>query len=614
MAAQISPGPLSRAHQDLSGPAGCTKCHAITVGTPAFVCLDCHEEIRIRLRDKRGLHPKLLDSSQHTQRCVGCHSEHNGADFALIKWDTRSFDHAKTGFRLEGKHASLNCRQCHNAQKVQPAERATIRMKDLNRTYLGLSATCTSCHEDKHHGQLGDKCASCHNQNDWKVGPTFNHARTRFPLLGAHLQVTCQKCHTAEAGGRMRLTGLRFAHCVDCHRDPHGGEFREQACESCHTVNAWKPSTFLARFDHSKTKFALAGKHVGLSCQSCHHGSDFARPMAYQKCADCHKDAHNGQFLSRADGGRCESCHTVNGFKQATFTVKEHASSLFPLRGRHAVLECKQCHKPEGAVTVFKIKAFGLCSDCHRDAHGGQFALAPYDNRCERCHDESGFHPSTFTLARHQQTRFPLTGGHVATPCIACHQPVEKPRLAAYHFSRIDCTSCHRDPHQNQFAARMARVNAGGRAAGCEACHSTAAWSELSRFDHSGSGFELTGAHRSVECSACHRPPNLERTLQHVDFKAAPQECEACHEDPHGGQFARAGVTRCAGCHTTTKWKPALFDHEKTKFSLAGAHQQVRCSACHLRLQQVNGRPVLFYAPTPTACASCHAAKVARSR
>jgi len=42
------------------------------------------------------------------------------------------------------------------------AARALLATKDLNHTWMGLSPTCTTCHEDKHRGQLGDNCARCH--------------------------------------------------------------------------------------------------------------------------------------------------------------------------------------------------------------------------------------------------------------------------------------------------------------------------------------------------------------------------------------------------------------------------------------------------------------------
>ncbi len=607
--AQISPGPLSAPHRALDGATGCTQCHAVSTSFPEFRCLECHQDIATRLQHKRGLHLVLMGSNTGGAACVRCHSEHNGEDFSIVRWDPSParFDHSKTGFVLDGKHTGLNCNRCHVAQHITAPERKLITVKDLNRTFLGLSPGCSSCHEDKHQGRLGANCLQCHNTTDWKAAQKFDHSKTRYPLTGAHLQVPCQKCHTPGPEGAVRYTGLKFDRCTACHSDPHKenrAEF-QHGCESCHNTSGWKRTSFLARFDHSTTKYPLLGKHAEVACDGCHRRAGFKATLAYQYCADCHKpDPHGGQFAKRADRGRCESCHTVDGFKPAKFTVTEHAQTGFPLRAKHATVACAKCHAPAGRATVFKLK-FAACMDCHQDAHGAQFALAPYLNRCEQCHTESTFHPSTFTLAKHQQTRFPLNGGHVATACVDCHKPAQPPLTVAYHFQRLSCTTCHADPHRNQFVLRMAKADASGRT-GCEVCHSVRSWKDTSRFDHDSTNFRLLGSHRGVECAGCHRPPNLERKLLNVDFKAAPSACEACHQDPHGAQFAHAGSTRCAQCHNSLKWRPSLFDHNQTRFSLKGAHQNVRCSGCHVNFRNLDGKQVLFYKPTPVACAACH--------
>jgi len=611
--AQISPGQLSRFHKDLDGPAGCTKCHAVSAGAPTYRCVDCHQEIASRLQQKRGLHPVIMDANQRYQACITCHSEHNGPNFAIVRWNPSpgKFDHTKTGWPLDGKHAGAACNHCHNPEKITASERSTIKLNDISLSYLGLSRTCTSCHEDKHKGELGSNCVQCHNTTDWKNARTFDHSKAKFVLTGAHIRVTCEKCHTPVAGGVAKFVGLRFEQCSSCHNDVHRGAF-QQRCESCHNTVAWKQTSVVAaKFDHSKTDYPLLGKHMDLGCSSCHHAGDFKTKIAHQFCADCHKpDPHNGQFVKRADGGKCESCHTVDGFKKQIFAVKDHNLTGFPLRGKHADVLCEKCHIPAGKATIFKVK-FDACMDCHKDVHRAQFAKAPYLNRCEQCHTEnSDFHATTFTLARHQKSTFTLTGAHLATACLDCHKAPDNTNTSQrlYHFDNLSCVTCHEDQHHGEFKVQMASFS-NGRPTGCEACHSTKKWNDLRKFDHAHTSFELTGAHRAVQCDGCHKPPNLEVNLKNVNFKEAPKVCEECHEDPHGKQFARAAVTHCADCHNTVKWRPALFDHEKTAFSLRGAHQEVRCKACHTAVRTVGGKDVLFYKPTPTKCADCHAGK-----
>jgi hypothetical protein len=448
--------------------------------------------------------------------------------------------------------------------------------------------------------------------SDWKAVSQFDHSKTRYPLTGAHAEVACQKCHKTEGpDGKLKYFGLAFSNCAACHSDPHRGAFKS-TCESCHTTTGWKKvstASVSARFDHSKTKFPLLGKHAGIFCNACHVGGDFARPVAHDKCADCHKlDPHGGQFLARKDGGDCAACHTVDGFKLSTFGVKEHAATSNPLLGKHESVQCDKCHLPAGQATLFKIKATE-CKACHQDVHQGQFAGST--GRCEGCHTMKGFSPSTYTLARHQTTRFVLAGGHLAVACIDCHQARKLPGTSdpvPYRFEDLSCETCHTDPHHGEFADRMKAPRADGKPAGCEACHSTKAWSDLARFDHSTTRFALLGTHRAVACVDCHKPANMETTLKNVSFKAAPLQCEGCHEDPHAGQFARDGkVPGCGDCHSTAKWRPSLFDHEtQTEFSLRGAHQNVSCSQCDKATREVDSKTVLFYKPTSKQCAACH--------
>ena len=612
--AQVSPGPLAQPHQFLSGTTNCTTCHEFTRGEPAFRCLSCHTEIASRVGAHRGLHASYNLSTGPNQGCARCHSEHNGENFPLIHWEIKTFDHKQTGYTLEGKHAGLACSKCHTAEHILQGERATIKMKDLNKTYLGVSPACVTCHEDHHHGRLGQNCLQCHNYEDWKavtVGK-FDHSKTRYPLTGLHTQVACDKCHTPGPDRQPRYAGIPFSQCSDCHADPHHGSF-PQTCQACHSTAGWKQvstTRLNESFDHSKTKYPLLGRHLQVGCTECHARGDFKKPLPFAQCIDCHKpDPHSGQFAARPDKGECAACHTVDGFKPAKFGLPEHAQTAYPLQGGHARLQCAECHIPKGKDTLYKIK-FQHCLDCHSDRHAGQFASAPYLNACERCHTVDSYHPSTFGLLQHKQTRFVLTGGHLAVPCAECHKKsatFQPTPTEQFHWQALACTSCHEDPHKGQFAKRMVQLGKDAKPAGCQACHSTKSWKDLEAFDHGKTSFPLLGVHRATACIDCHKPPNFETKLSDADFVAAPTQCEQCHQNVHGDQFAKGGVTSCAECHNSARWKPSLFDHEKrTSFSLQGVHSNVSCDGCHKLMRAVDGKQVLFYKPTPKQCEDCH--------
>jgi hypothetical protein len=599
MRAQISPGPLSKPHHDLSGPFQCAKCHVFGAGAPELRCFDCHQEISRRLAAKRGYHAAQVKPGSGSNDCGRCHSEHNGLNFKLVRWPVpqQKFDHKNAGWPLTGKHAALQCAGCHNAKYIDAQDRAVLKRKDLNATFTGLDPECSNCHRDIHQGQLGANCAECHSTATWKNPPGFSHERTRYPLTGLHAKLECEKCHKpadTAAGSPVRYKGMGlFQYCASCHKDPHGNAFGGD-CSRCHTTAGWKQTLSAHGFDHSRTDFPLNGKHAAVACRDCHKTDNFKTPIASARCLDCHKDQHSGQFAKRSDGGDCKACHTETGWKPAHFTVADHANTAYPLLGKHAELACAKCHIPKGKDTVYRV-AFATCTACHQDEHHGQFASAPHNNRCQDCHGMTGWKPSTFTSDTHGQTRFALKGAHVAVPCSGCH--ADRGAETAYHPAFADCTDCHKSPHGTLTTASLR----------CEDCHSVVSWKDRGKFDHSQTKFALMGRHAAVDCLACHKPV-AENAVRTIAFHAAPTDCAGCHEDVHAGQFQAEGNEGvCGRCHTTLSWRPTEFDHSRhSSFKLDGAHERVPCQACHNQRREINGRTVVLYKGTPRECKQCH--------
>ena len=105
--AQISPGPLARAHGALDEPSLCFKCHARGGGMTER-CLACHTAIAAQRAGGRGVHGR----EAREKDCAGCHPDHAGRDFDLVRWDegaAERFDHRRAGYPLTGKHAALAC-------------------------------------------------------------------------------------------------------------------------------------------------------------------------------------------------------------------------------------------------------------------------------------------------------------------------------------------------------------------------------------------------------------------------------------------------------------------------------------------------------------------------
>lgn len=614
VSAQISPGPLSRAHQHLEGVVSCSSCHNFRAGPRALKCVECHTEIQHRIAAKTGYHARAVKPSSDETDCARCHAEHNGQKFPLIRLDRQTFNHAaETGFALQGKHAAQKCEACHNAQKISAAAKLEIKLKDPNASFLGLRRECLACHADQHRGQLGVDCAKCHTQDAWKPVTGFNHSGTQFPLTGLHQQVACSKCHAPRGGTEtLQFKGVAFAGCQNCHNDPHHGAFLEVnfrgGCQSCHNTGSWKKARPGSGFDHDQTQFKLAGKHAELACAECHKSTDFHREIPHERCQQCHEDPHKGQFAARAAGSDCVSCHNERSFKPAKFDRQMHQQSAFKLEGKHAALDCGKCHQPAGRGTVYITRTL-ICSECHADPHAGEFASAPEKNQCNLCHTQESFRPPAFTVASHSKTRFPLTGRHAAVECSACHKPLPpraaailaKPSIAVsnapdarrqYHFANLACASCHQDPHRTRLA--------------CETCHETKDWKQPLAFDHAATKFPLDSAHAKVACAGCHKP---------ADHAAGPlfggtsANCVGCHltDEVHGAQFQQAArVEDCSACHSPARWKIDPFDHDKTRFPLDRAHRNVTCEKCHKERAAVSAKPVRVYRDTPTDCVKCH--------
>ena len=605
LGAQVSPGPLSKSHQSLDSPLKCASCHVFGAGSPKLKCLGCHNEIRALVSAHEGYHGRVVNAAKGDTDCARCHTEHYGKNFRIFKWETdkEDFDHRQTGYPLVGRHSGLHCEQCHNAKNISPADRRLIKVHDLGETYEGLHPACLTCHEDRHAGQRGADCEKCHSVAAWKPAKPFDHSTSRYPLTGKHESLECAKCHRPSVTNAkvVQYTGLSFGTCTGCHQDPHRGAFAAR-CESCHnTADPWKSVKSSNDFNHDATHFPLAGKHRDVACLKCHKDANFKTPVAHAKCLDCHKDQHGGQFLHRADGGECGACHTVADWRQSTFTEASHQTTAYPLKGKHQGLACAKCHTKAGQDADYHPK-FQACLSCHHDPHAGQFASAPRANRCEDCHTVSSFHPATYAMREHQASRFALKGAHAAVACQDCHRKGGPDAGWTFHFANLACAACHRDPHNGEFPEK---TTAGQDV--CESCHGLLRWQQLKPFDHDHTNFPLTGGHQGLGCLACHRPLAAQGSARQLPFKTASRQCEGCHEDIHGGQFASADqTTDCARCHSTGRWLATAFDHESAStFSLRGAHRDVPCRMCH-ELRQNAGRSVAIYKGTPRECKSCH--------
>ena len=371
--------------------------------------------------------------------CTTCHKDPHGAQFTRDcttchdtgTWKSAPlFDHAGTRYPLTGRHAAVTCAQCHVATG---SDRPVV--------YAGIAHdACTACHRDPHAGALGPSCTDCHTTESWRQvrGGAFDHNRTKYPLRGRHAAVTCSACH-GERGPRPA-----FANCTDCHRYDHRrpGSARADwtACEDCHTVEGFQPARFTVAA-HDTTAFPLRGAHRAISCEPCHRPvaqADRARPSrvvldpAAATCTACHADPHRWA----GDGSPvCTTCHGEDSWRTVGF---DHASTRFPLAGRHTDATCAGCHLAAAEGPLGFGGGTRTCVECHKDVHEGTMTLGA---DCAQCHDTIDWLAEKFD--HDQDSLFKLAGAHAAVACRACHQAGEDGAMRVFRPLPSECVACH---------------------------------------------------------------------------------------------------------------------------------------------------------------------------
>lgn len=622
-----TPGPLAESHtRAVTGVslAACEVCH--TKGGLVEGCLSCHSEIRKQIEIDEGYHAFLLRG--RTVACAPCHPDHLGSEFSLVSllsWDQQDpnlFNHPHVRFVLDGAHKNLACDSCH--RRSVPFLLPDFPLQPRDSTYLGLTQDCIGCHEDVHAGTLARSCELCHGQDAFRPAIQFRHD-DYYVLEGAHAGAACLDCHLrADPNGRsvspiadvneMRVAfdKVKGKACADCHETPHRTRWPGE-CTECHLASdkTWAGGTRGIRPEtHALTGFPLDEAHVSVACEKCHvadgtYERRYPNPSAvgYGRrpgmCEGCHEDSHGGQFRDRYTS--CAECHAGPHFKPSQFDVARHEKS-YSLTGPHATVACEKCHPVDPNTRIQRfVSVPRQCDACHADPHGDQFR-GRYPE-CTDCHSGEHFKPSLFDPVRHEKS-YPLTGPHAAVACEECH-PVD-PSTQIRQFVSVSrrCDACHRDPHGGQFLAHHAQ---------CTDCHEQERFLPA-RYDLSRHAtlYPLTGAHAAVPCIRCHL---VSPTTSVRRFASTDRECQACHSDPHAGQFARQMATGdCTTCHRqdagTFDIRP--YDHARqTRYPLTGAHARAECGDCHRpqRVGEGNG-PFLWtrvYAGTPTACDACHA-------
>jgi nitrate/TMAO reductase-like tetraheme cytochrome c subunit len=361
-------------------------------------------------------------------------------------------------------------------------------------------------------------------------------------------------------------------------------------CQNCHVTDAFKPAS---KFDHAKAKFQLKSKHIEVACDKCHiksvrNGKNFQQftGLQFKSCANCHKDPHENKF-----GPDCAQCHSEESFKAVKSIGQfDHSKTGYPLTGRHIQLACKLCHK----AGITEHVRHEQCIDCHKDYHKGQFKQDGEIRDCSDCHDVNGFSSFSFSIEKHNLTKFKLEGSHLATPCFECHKKEKD-----WNFREVgnNCVDCHKDIHKDFLDEKYYPAQR------CENCHDVKSWREI-QFDHQQTSFKLEGIHARTTCRKCHFKPGSNDEYEQK-FAKLGGNCENCHTDAHHEQFRINDKNECHRCHGFENWKPEKFNHNTTRFKLDGGHKDVACDKCHKLVSQGDIKFV-NYKFKDILCATCH--------
>lgn len=613
-----SPGPLSRAHAKIDGKSNCQQCHVGSRTVAADKCLACHQPIAARQRNELGVH---ASQKARGKPCELCHTEHKGRDrdiFGFASFGGRDrFDHnALTSFRLEGKHRTTRCEDCH-----------TQKTASGTRTYLKAPTACIDCHQNPH-GDLRAplrRCERCHDAKSWHIlaRPEFNHDRdTRYRLEKKHQPVACAACHVATRAGRppnakaalppvdaagYRKLTFRWPtwgfDCTPCHDNVHGASlFGQKACKLCHSA---KVAFTTIGFDHNRqTRFPLEGVHADpkrAPCSACHKKEERRPPSS--RCDACHADVHRGRFAKVSNGNDCAVCHAA--FNWATDLRFDHTQrTRFPLTGAHANADCRACHRGKGPADWENVSALVkqkgrevkvACMSCHqhRNVHDRKYP----DDRCLECHKLAGHvetKPRAIAEFHGPRSRFPLTEGHKGVACLKCHPG------NVFTRAPLQCgPACHPD-----------ELHKGTLGPDCTQCHRGGSF-EARLFDHdTKTAWPLVGHHKEVACEDCHPRRDF------ANNQGKGTSCYNCHakDDAHAGMLGH----RCERCHSPKG--EVSFDHndpKKSSWPLVGKHQGVRCAECHASVRfkptprecgGCHGEPAVHRGQLGTLCASCHVA------
>jgi hypothetical protein len=226
--------------------------------------------------------------------CDKCHDE-RGFKMPWVKEHHRE----EFAFALKGKHAGMECRQCHN-QQIKAQELAARMPVNL------IAADCRNCHQDPHQNQMGAACDTCHSEAGWTGSVLlFSHnQQASFKLEGPHAATACEACH----GSDQRRYRPVAHECSECHQ-----------------------TQSLAMQGITPSLQGAADFHQGrVSCTDCHDLQKAGQRLDEfaQKCAGCHNPYYGALLFAWSDSFARSRLDAEQALKQIADPADERRAPL----------------------------------------------------------------------------------------------------------------------------------------------------------------------------------------------------------------------------------------------------------------------------------------------
>jgi hypothetical protein len=375
---------------------------------------------------------------------------------------------------LATSHATAVCDDCHVENTPAIAADKCLGCHDHVVLWMNIHAG-RGFHASR--AVVGKPCEACHREHrgvradvsGWdRIGGMvrFDHRLADWPLDGAHARVACSACHAKRFAGTDPLCGA-------CHADQPHAKLRRalQACDRCHSTQAWRPPLARLRFDHDARADAampLIGQHAGVACIECHPDGRFALALSDPSaCDNCHASPHANEIASAL---ACKTCHSPKFASLHDAAFDHDANTRFVLGVAHRGLACARCHTP----ALGTAPPSPGCESCHTSGpHGKRFDALGTPPPCGRCHSSMSASPAqpndpppVWRADHFDHASFRLRGKHAAIACRACHRG--KSPADFERFASGECMACHAHAKVHTDAQHP---NGRWTSAQCTSCH-----------------------------------------------------------------------------------------------------------------------------------------------